>query len=148
VLQESREVIECMCLRPLFKRQRPFMSTGQIINFSAGLDNAAVDPTGNHGRNFTGRYCNHRLVQQCDTARNVTLPDQSAALTLERKSYQVLVGEALTDRGGLGECLVRLRGIAFVDGAVTGRQQQVALVPYDSPLLDPWQCTFSSTCRW
>jgi hypothetical protein len=108
---------------PLLERRRPFLRTLQVENLATRFEDAAIDAAGVQRRHFPCRDRHHGFVEQCDTSRNFTLPDQRTALTLKPESGKIFVAEMLAAGCGLHELLMRGDRIAGMKRTVALQQQ-------------------------
>ena len=112
-----------LCLAPAGQRRRPLLGPPQVEGLLTGQDHGAVDESGRDRRHAAGVDGHHRLVEVGQPAGGLAEPDQRLALPETAESGQVVVAEALTDRGGLGEPAVRCARVTAVQLAQRGREQ-------------------------
>jgi hypothetical protein len=101
-------------LTPSLQRRSPLLCALHVEDLTAGIQHAAVDPSGVQRRNLTCSHRNHCFIEQRHTLDNLSLPDQRATVALRCERYQILVAEQLADRRSLLEHRLRVRSIASV----------------------------------
>jgi hypothetical protein len=107
------------------------------------VDYAAIDYTGDDGRQLPGGHRHHGLVQQPEALLDPPLIDQGAALVMYGEGEQVSIAEALADLGSFG--CGGVRGLVVTGRRVLhhNRHQQVApldavaLLAFEQPLGTP-----------
>ncbi len=80
---------------PPRQRGRPLASPAQLVDLLAALEHAAVDETGDDGRQLSGDDGHHRLVQEREPLLDRVLPDAYAPRGVQRQRQQVGVVEML-----------------------------------------------------
>src|SRR5262249_53537840 len=75
----------------------PFAGAVEGVDALARTDDAAIDKSGEDGRDLAGSGRQHRLVEKGEPAGHVAQPDQGKALDIAREDREVLFAEAVTD---------------------------------------------------
>ena len=98
-----------LLLAPHREQARPVRHAANVVELLTGVDHDAVDATGHHRRDLTGRHADHRLVQQRQALRNLPLVHEHPSLDDQPDGHQIRLAvpaAGLRDRDGQ---VVRLR---------------------------------------
>ena len=123
-----------LLLAPPCQGGGPLLGAAQRIHLLTAHDHAAINNTGDDGRQLPRGHRDHGLVQQPEALLDPLLLDQGAALLMYGEGEQVCIAETLADLGGVG--CGGVRGFPVTGGLMPqhDRYQQIAPLDAVSPV--------------
>ena len=115
-----------LLLAPARERGRPLARPVERVDLPAGVDDAAVEETGDDGRQLSGDDCHHRLVEQREPRIELAALDQRAPLLMPGACRQIGIRRSLAYPDGARRDHVRELAVAGIEMPFDERQQQIA----------------------